>query len=107
MDGFNWRSGVAFICGIAPNLPGLAAACSPNLDVPNGVSYLYSLSWLISILVAGIVYWILHKISPMPISEYDHDEARSIEGMGVESGVETHASDEDKSESFDVEQKIR
>ncbi|OKL59023.1 hypothetical protein UA08_05545 [Talaromyces atroroseus] len=44
--GFNLRAFIAFICGIVPNMPGLAAVCGQT-GIPKGASYLYSLSWLI------------------------------------------------------------
>ncbi|KAK4540606.1 hypothetical protein LTR36_009036 [Oleoguttula mirabilis] len=65
--GYNWRAFVAFFCGIAPNLPGLAKACNSAPNVPKGAIYLYTLSWHFATLVAGIVYFVLHKTSPMEI----------------------------------------
>lgn len=49
--GVNPRAIIAFIAGIVPNLPGL---------------YLYSLSWLVSILVAGFTHWLNWKC-PFPV----------------------------------------
>ncbi|KAJ4387922.1 hypothetical protein N0V93_008525 [Gnomoniopsis smithogilvyi] len=43
--GVNPRALIAFVFGIVPNLPGLAAACGAS-GVPKGATYLYSLSWL-------------------------------------------------------------
>lgn len=65
--GFNIRAFIAFVCGIAPNMPGLAAACGAK-GVPNGAKHLYSLSWLVSTLVAGTVYWLSYKIQPFEVS---------------------------------------
>ncbi|KAK4609022.1 Uracil permease [Fulvia fulva] len=92
--GINWRAFVAFMCGIAPNMPGLAKACNGALAVPKGASYLYSLSWLVSILISGFVYWACHKLSPMPISE---DEV--VEGVG--SDVEVQSTEHHHSKSID------
>ncbi|CZS88727.1 uncharacterized protein RAG0_00372 [Rhynchosporium agropyri] len=44
--GFNLRAFLAFACGIAPNLAGLARATG-NLSVPKTATYVYSLSWLV------------------------------------------------------------
>lgn len=65
--GVNIRAFVAFICGIAPDLPGLAAACGAK-GIPKGASYLYSLSWLVAIVISGLVYWLLSQVFPMEIS---------------------------------------
>ena len=65
--GVNWRAFVAFVCGIAPNMPGLVKACNAAMSVPRGATYVYSLSWLISIIVSGTIYWTLHKIWPMRV----------------------------------------
>ncbi|GKZ76152.1 hypothetical protein AnigIFM56816_005127 [Aspergillus niger] len=77
--GFNLRAFAAFICGIAPNLPGLANACGQS-GVPVGAVYLYSLSWLVSILVSGGVYWLLCKIWPVAV---DDDEGGIWEAVEV------------------------
>ncbi|GME47445.1 Ncs1 nucleoside transporter [Neofusicoccum parvum] len=85
--GVNFRAVIAFICGIVPNMPGLAAACGQS-GVPKGATYLYSLSWLVSTLVAGFVYWTAWKVKPFPV-----DEKRElyIEGSDAEtSAAETH-----------------
>ncbi|KAK7546385.1 NCS1 nucleoside transporter [Phyllosticta paracitricarpa] len=66
--GVNFRAIVAFICGIVPNMPGLAAACGAT-GVPDGATYLYSLSWLVSTLVAASVYWVSFKVMPFPVDE--------------------------------------
>ncbi|TQN64813.1 Uracil permease, partial [Colletotrichum shisoi] len=49
--GVNPRAVVAFILAIVPNMPGLAAACGAK-GVPKGAVYWYSLSWLVSTLIA-------------------------------------------------------
>lgn len=64
--GVNPRAITAFIAGIVPNLPGLAAACGAS-GVPKGATYLYSLSWLVSISVAGLTYWLSWKLCPFPV----------------------------------------
>lgn len=66
--GVNPRAVVAFFCGITPNLPGLAAACGAN-GVPKGATYLYSLSWTVSTLVAGLTYWVSWKAWPFSVDE--------------------------------------
>ncbi|KAK5740135.1 hypothetical protein LTR17_004847 [Elasticomyces elasticus] len=95
--GFNWRAFVAFAIAITPNMPGLAKACNPKLDIPVGATYLYSLSWLISTLIAGLVYWLLHKLSPMPISE---DSGEVLEGIESRTDSEDEQ-DPTKNKAFD------
>ena len=76
-------------------MPGLAKACNPNLSVPNGAVYLYSQSWTISTVIAGVVYWILHRVRPMEMSE-DTDNAKILWGMGRDSDGEKDTSVEEK-----------
>lgn len=76
--GVNPRAIIAFIFAIVPNMPGLAAACGAK-GVPKGATYLYSLSWLVSTLIAGFTYWACWKIRPFKVDE-KVDEL-SIEGQ--------------------------
>ncbi|KAF9890571.1 hypothetical protein FE257_005702 [Aspergillus nanangensis] len=87
--GFNLRAFIAFICGIVPNLPGLAAVCGQS-GIPKGARYLYSLSWLVGILVSCGVYWVLFKIKPFPV---DEREAEVLEGVEEACMDEKAASD--------------
>ena len=66
--GVNIRAMIAFVCGIAPNLPGLAAVTGQD-GVPKGASYLYSCSWLVSIVVSGVVYYLLFLVWPFEVEE--------------------------------------
>ena len=99
--GVNFRAVIAFVCGIAPNMPGLAAACGQS-GVPKGATYLYSLSWLVSTLVAGFVYWAGWKIKPFPIAEkrelyiegseaeiYAPEETNSVTGKAPDAKIST------------------
>ncbi|KAK1596669.1 NCS1 nucleoside transporter [Colletotrichum navitas] len=91
--GVNPRAVIAFIFGIIPNMPGLAAACGAR-GIPKGALYLYSLSWLVSTVVAGFTYWLCWKIVPFPVD--DRQEQLYVDGLpeteesiGSEKGVET------------------
>lgn len=66
--GLNSRAIAAFLIGIVPNLPGLAAACGAK-GVPKGATYLYSLSWLVSILISAGTYWVFWKLFPFPVDQ--------------------------------------
>lgn len=75
--GFNLRAFLAFICGIAPNLAGLVEATG-NQTVPNGATYVYSLSWLVGTIVAFVVYTVAGKIWPM---EEKFSETEVMDGV--------------------------
>jgi NCS1 family nucleobase:cation symporter-1 len=75
--GFNLRAFLAFICGIAPNLAGLVEATG-NQTVPNGATYVYSLSWLVGTIVAFGVYTVAGKIWPM---EEKFSETEVMDGV--------------------------
>ncbi|KAK3695922.1 hypothetical protein LTR37_018277 [Vermiconidia calcicola] len=107
--GFNWRAGVAFVCGIAPNMPGLAYACNPNLEVPSGARYVYSLSWVVSTVVAGSVYWGVNGLWPMPLSLSEgegyarHEVVEGVVGDDARSDESGTASGEKQAgKAFDV-----
>jgi len=75
--GFNLRAFGAFICGIAPNLAGLAKATG-GVKVPKGATYVYSLSWLVGTIVAFVVYTAAGKIWPI---EEKFDDAQVMDGV--------------------------
>ena len=79
--GFNVRAFGAFICGIAPNLAGLAKAVG-NKHVPKRAIYVYSLSWVVGTLVAFVVYTIAGKVWPM---EEKFEEGHLMEGLYMSS----------------------
>lgn len=62
--GFNIPAFVAFIFGITPNLPGLAYAINNNNNVPKGAIYLYSISYVTGIVVAGVTYFLICTYLP-------------------------------------------
>lgn len=76
--GFNLRAFMAFTSGIVPNMPGLAAVCG-QAGIPKGATYLYSLSWLVSTVVSGSVYWVLFQIKPFKVEQEEVE--LSINGL--------------------------
>lgn len=88
--GFNLRAVSAFICGIAPNLAGLAKATGGQ-SVPKGATYVYSLSWLVGTVVAFIVYTVAGKIWPMQ-EKFSEDEVMD----GVDGSSFSHSDEEVK-----------
>ncbi|KAJ9123186.1 hypothetical protein QFC22_001379 [Naganishia vaughanmartiniae] len=62
--GCNLRAVVAYLCGIAPNMPGFVAAVSPSTKIPAAATHIYTLSWWVGIIVGGSVYYVLNRIWP-------------------------------------------
>ncbi|KAF6812068.1 NCS1 nucleoside transporter [Colletotrichum sojae] len=94
--GVNPRAAAAFFLAIVPNMPGLAAACGAK-GVPRGAIYVYSLSWLVSTLVAGAVYWASWKIWPFPVDgtreqEFIEGQSPREGSIGPEKGLEKASS---------------
>ncbi|KAI9738864.1 MAG: hypothetical protein M1834_008371 [Cirrosporium novae-zelandiae] len=77
--GLNPRAFIAFVCGITPNLPGLANATGQS-GVPTGAIYLYSLSWLIGTVIASTVYYVLGRVWPMDVGKGEGGD--EIVGVG-------------------------
>lgn len=95
--GINVRAFVAFVAGIAPDLPGLAAACGAS-GVPKAASYLYSLSWLVATIVSGLVYWLSFKVVAFEVSPAQEMYMDGVEGVEAET---TSASIEFVKKDFD------
>lgn len=85
--GVNWRSIVAFICGVAPNLPGLVSSVNSNVGV--GI-HPYQFGWLLGFAGTSLVYVTLSYLFPvkealieraiLPDEIYDSREA-VVEGV--------------------------
>ena len=97
--GFNWRAIVAFLVGVAPNMPGFINGVNHNIDVGVGV-HPYQFGWLLGFVGTGIVYYALETIFPptetmiekavLPDQIYD-EQSGYVEGVSVEgsgSGIE-------------------
>jgi NCS1 family nucleobase:cation symporter-1 len=85
--GVNFRALAAFVCGVVPNMPGLAAVTGQK-GVPVGATYLYSQSWLVSTVVAGCVYYALFLVWPFEVDEKMITVIEGVEGVeGVEEGI--------------------
>ncbi|CDR47118.1 CYFA0S29e00188g1_1 [Cyberlindnera fabianii] len=61
--GWNPACFIAFIIGIAPNLPGLAYICG-NKSVPIMAYYVYSFSYVTGIVLAAIAYYLICTLFP-------------------------------------------
>jgi NCS1 family nucleobase:cation symporter-1 len=57
--GWNFRAGVAFLVALVPGLPGLANNVNHDLNIPQGFRNVYTLNWLVGVVIAGVVYYAL------------------------------------------------
>jgi cytosine/uracil/thiamine/allantoin permease len=53
--GVNWRAVVAFLVGVAPNLPGLINSVNTDIDVGVGI-HPYQFGWMLGFVATTIVY---------------------------------------------------
>lgn len=67
--GWNLRAMVAFLLAVFPNLPGLAASVDPSNHVPTGFQNLYTMSWLVGLVIAGILYYGLSVVFPVSVPD--------------------------------------
>jgi NCS1 family nucleobase:cation symporter-1 len=92
--GFHWRGYLAYICGILINIVGFVGAIGKT--VPVGAQYIYNLNFFCGFIVAGAVYWLCCKLSPIPATS-DHwlevgDEIRNMSAAyGEESASDVEA----------------
>jgi nucleobase:cation symporter-1, NCS1 family len=65
--GFNICAFCAIICGVAPNLAGLATAIGGKdaAQLPKGATYICRLRWLVGMIVAFLIYTVAGKMWPM------------------------------------------
>ena len=77
--GVNWRAPIAWICGVAPSMPGFISAVNTSVVVPRGFTRIYYINFLTGFLIASIVFTILHWVFP----------AQGVRGF-VESQVSKH-----------------
>jgi len=89
--GFNIPCFIAFICGIAPNLPGLAHVCG-NKSIPKGAIYLYSISYITGVVISSIVYYLICTYFPKlwmaDLEHFEEDPGNTIIDSNVSEFVE-------------------
>lgn len=61
--GVNWRAIVAFLCGVAPSLPGFINGINNNVDVGVGI-HPYQFGWLLGFVGTSLVYTVLSFVFP-------------------------------------------
>lgn len=62
--GINWRAPVAWVCGVAPSMPGFISAVNTKIEVPVGCTRLYYISFLNGFAISSVVFWLLNWIWP-------------------------------------------
>ena len=96
--GVNWRALVAFLAGVAPNLPGLINAVNPSISVGTGI-HPYQFGWLLGFCGTTLVYLALSWFFPPHEAQIDHavrpDEVYGERTVVVE-GVDTDNSSDSK-----------
>lgn len=90
--GFHWRGYTAYICGILINIVGFVGAIGK--PVPQGAKYIYNINFFAGFIVAGLTYWTLCKISPIPAcSERWMEVGDEIRNVSVAYGAEGYGDD--------------
>ncbi|KAE8343554.1 hypothetical protein BDV24DRAFT_172574 [Aspergillus arachidicola] len=87
--GVNWRAVVAFVVGVAPNLPGLINSVNSGIEVGVGV-HPYQFGWLLGFVATSLVYVVVSLVFPareslvevavMPEEVYDAREREDGDG---------------------------
>lgn len=64
-SGWNLAALLAFVCGVAPNLPGFLHAALPGqfADVAQLWRDIYTYAWFVGLVIAGLVYAVLMRLS--------------------------------------------
>uniref|UniRef100_A0A093UQF2 Allantoin permease n=1 Tax=Talaromyces marneffei PM1 TaxID=1077442 RepID=A0A093UQF2_TALMA len=85
--GFNPRAFVAWVVAIALVIPGVASVLSPG-SIGAAAVKIYNMGFLLSTIVAGLVYYIACRIWPVPIfpAELDGRMDKSWEAIGYTEG---------------------
>ena len=93
--GINFRALIAFIIGVAPNLPGFINSINPSINVGVGKRP-YTFAWILGFVITSMIYVLLSAIwkatetliprAILPDEVYESEEgaAVTIEGKIVE-----------------------
>jgi nucleobase:cation symporter-1, NCS1 family len=112
--GFNWRAITAFLCGVAPSLPGFINGIDNDVDVGVGV-HPYQFGWLLGFVGSALVYTALSLLMPAKETFIERavrpDEIFAQQGLvildsGSGSGLEEGQSVEKVGFRQRVEQKV-
>ncbi|CAR24120.1 Thiamine transporter thi7 [Lachancea thermotolerans] len=74
--GTNWRAMAAFVCGMAPGLPGIAAEANANImaKMDRGIVNFFYADSFTSFAISFFMYWILCLIFPVKIGIEQDDK---------------------------------
>lgn len=64
--GVNWRAVMAFLVSVVPNVPGLAKAVNPSINISAGVEHIHDINYLYGFISAFVLYWALSYVFPAP-----------------------------------------
>ncbi|KAJ5973204.1 hypothetical protein N7481_010414 [Penicillium waksmanii] len=108
--GINWRALVAFLVGVAPNLPGLINAVNPKIDVGVGV-HPYQFGWLLGFFATALVYLVLSRFFPAEEAKIDRailpeEVYEGADTNVVVEGLDTDASSTEKAAAPAVEKQL-
>jgi cytosine/uracil/thiamine/allantoin permease len=109
--GINWRAIVAFVIGVAPNLPGFINSINTSIYVGVGV-HPYQFGWLLGFVATTIVYLALEYgfppretfIEKAVLPDDIYDNSVHIEGVSVE-GDRKYSNGEDAEVQHDGEKR--
>lgn len=85
--GANWRSAVALLVSLGPNMPGLCKAVDDSLEI-GGASRIYAMNYIWGYMSALVVYSVLSYAFPAPGTFIDRPITEGVTGgeMDVEEG---------------------
>jgi NCS1 family nucleobase:cation symporter-1 len=93
--GVNLRAVLAFLLALVPTLPGLAASVNSTIHVPEGFQNVYTMSWLVGLVIAGCLYYGLSTV--LPVIKMTDDSVPDV----ASDWLHSHASQDDE-EDFTI-----
>lgn len=105
--GWNLRALGAFLLAVVPNLPGLAAAVNARSDVPEGFENMYTMNWLVGVVIASTLCYVAYKFWPIRLWNADEsvpDVGKDYLMYGL--APEGLDADEIKLESVEIPDKV-
>ncbi|QPG73223.1 hypothetical protein FOA43_000530 [Brettanomyces nanus] len=70
-NGFNWRSVISFLVGVAPGLPGLMNAANPSIKINAGATHFFQGSFIFQFFISLAVHLILNMLFKVEVGEQD------------------------------------
>ncbi|KAH8689069.1 putative allantoin permease [Talaromyces proteolyticus] len=104
--GINWRAAVSFLVSVTPNMPGLANAVNPSIQLSAGIRHIWEMNYLWGFSSAFFLYCVLSHFFPAKetlVKEAIHGDMPTYEGTATEvAGTETASESTDRKEPYDV-----